>query len=124
MKSNEDNKLQVSFLETTKYNIDGHSGGIYFTWISFPPRGSSGGILLGVGRNTMKVLANSHGEFHIKLHMRNRVGNFIWSFVTVYGAAQEDSKTAFLRELVNLTKDNPYLILIGGQFASVPIREK
>jgi hypothetical protein len=45
--------------------------------------------------------------------MCNRVGNFIWSFVTVYGAAQEDSKDAFLRELVNLAEDNPHPIIIG-----------
>jgi hypothetical protein len=72
----------------------------------------------------MDVLDFSYGEFHVKLHIRNKADNFSCSLVVVYGAAQEDSKTAFLRELVNLTKDNPYLILIGGQFASVPIREK
>ena len=36
--------------------------------------------------------------------------------VSVYGAAQDASKPAFLRELVNLAKDNPYPIIIGGDF--------
>ena len=34
----------------------------------------------------------------------------------MYGAVQEDFKAAFLRELVNLARDNPYPILIGGDF--------
>ena len=34
----------------------------------------------------------------------------------VYGAAQDVYKSDFLRELVNMAKDNPYPILIGGDF--------
>jgi endonuclease/exonuclease/phosphatase family metal-dependent hydrolase len=64
----------------------------------------------------MDVLAHSDGEFHIKLHIRNKADNFTWSLVAVYGAAQEDSKAAFLRKLVNLAKDNPHPILVGGDF--------
>ena len=38
------------------------SGGIDFTWVSRPPRGRSGGILLGVRSESMEVLACSDGE--------------------------------------------------------------
>jgi hypothetical protein len=62
----------------------------------------------------MEILDNSGGDFHIKLHIRNKSDNFIWSLVSVYGAAQDMAKPAFLRELVNLAKDNPHLIIIGG----------
>jgi hypothetical protein len=73
----------------------------------------------------MEVLAHSMGEFHIKFHIRNRADNFIWSLVAVYGVAQEDSKAAFLRESVNLAKDNPHPILIGGfQFDEISVREE
>jgi hypothetical protein len=34
--------------------------------------------------------------------------------VSVYGAAQDDAKPAFLREVVNLAKDNPHPIIIEG----------
>jgi hypothetical protein len=34
----------------------------------------------------------------------------------VYGVAQDEHKAAFLRELVNLAKDNPHPILIEGDF--------
>jgi endonuclease/exonuclease/phosphatase family metal-dependent hydrolase len=36
--------------------------------------------------------------------------------VSVYGAAQDVDKFAFLLELVNLAKDNPHPIIIGGDF--------
>lgn len=42
------------------------SGGVDFTWISRPPRGRSGGILLGVRDETMEVLASSVGDFFYK----------------------------------------------------------
>ena len=64
----------------------------------------------------MDVLASSEGEFHIKLHIRNKADTFTWSLAAVYGAAQDEFKAAFLRELVNLAKDDPYPILIGGDF--------
>uniref|UniRef100_A0A452XEC9 Endonuclease/exonuclease/phosphatase domain-containing protein n=1 Tax=Aegilops tauschii subsp. strangulata TaxID=200361 RepID=A0A452XEC9_AEGTS len=89
---------------------------IDYTWISRPPRGRSGGILLGVNTGTMDVLASSDGEFHIKLHIRNKADNFTWTLVAVYGAAQDEFKADFLHELVNLAKENPYPILIGGDF--------
>jgi hypothetical protein len=64
----------------------------------------------------MKILHNSGGDFHIQLYIHNKSDNFILSLVSVYGAAQDAAKPAFLRELVNLAKDNPYPIVIGGDF--------
>ena len=64
----------------------------------------------------MEVLAFSDGDFHIKCHLQNKADNFTWSLVAVYGAAQDAHKSDFLRELVNLAKDNPYPILIDGDF--------
>ena len=85
-----------------------------FAWYCCPPRGRSGGILLGVKTDSMEVLAVSDGDFNIKLHILNKSNNFKWSLVTVYGPAQKDHKAAFLRELVNLAKDNPHPTIIGG----------
>jgi hypothetical protein len=62
----------------------------------------------------MEILARSSGDYHIKLYIRNRADNFTWSLVTVYGVAQDEFKADFLRELVNLAKDNPYPMIIGG----------
>ena len=67
----------------------------------------------------MDVLAFSDGDFHIKMHIRNKADNFIWSLVAVYGPAQEEFKSAFLCEMVNLAKDNPHPFIIGGDFKFV-----
>ena len=83
-----------------------------------------GGILLGVISNSMDVLAVSDEDFHIKFHVRNKAGNFVWSLVAVYGAAQEEYKADFLRELVNLAKDKPHRILIGGDFNMLRFRHE
>ena len=93
--------------------LDRLSGGMDFTWLSIPPRGRSGGIMLGVLSDSMEVLAHTSGEFHIKFHIHNKADGFIWSLVAVYGAAQEERKVAFLRELVNLANNDPHPILIG-----------
>ena len=104
--------------------LDRLSGGVDFAWHSCPPRGRSGGMLLGIKTDTMELLDHSDGEFHIKFQIRNKSDNFIWSLVAVYGAAQEEYKAAFLRELVNLAKDNPYPILIGGDFNMLRYRHE
>jgi hypothetical protein len=72
----------------------------------------------------MEVIAKSGGDYHIKLHIRNRADNFIWSLVAVYGAAQDEFTAYFLREMVNLAKDNPYPILVGGDFNLLRFRHE
>ena len=95
-----------------------------FTWHSCPPRGRSGGMLLGIKTETMELMGRSDGEYHIKFKIRNKSDNFIWSLVAVYGAAQEEYKAAFLRELVNLAKNDPYPIIIGGDFNMLRYRHE
>jgi hypothetical protein len=67
----------------------------------------------------MEVLASSGGDYHIKIHIWNRVDNFAWSLEVVYDVAQDEFKASFIHELVNLAKDNPYPILIGGRETSI-----
>jgi hypothetical protein len=61
----------------------------------------------------MDVLSYSGGDFRIKLQINNKLDNFTWSLVAVYGAAQDEFKLYFLRQFVNLTKDNLYPIILG-----------
>jgi exonuclease III len=72
----------------------------------------------------MEVMVRLGGDYHIKLHIRNKADNFTWSLVAVYGPAQEEYKAAFLRELDNLAKDKPYPILIGGDFNLLRFRHE
>jgi hypothetical protein len=57
--------------------LDRLSSGIDFQWFSCPPRGRSGGMLVGVHSDTIDVLASSDGEYHINLTIRNKADNFI-----------------------------------------------
>jgi hypothetical protein len=126
---NDHNLYFVAISETGRRDfsqtlLDRLSGGLEFEWTSQPPRGRSGGILLGVRTDTMEVLDRSGGDYHIKLHIQNHADNFTWTLVTVYGAAHEEFKADFLRELVNLAKDNPHPILIGGDFNLLRFRHE
>jgi hypothetical protein len=58
--------------EFTQSFLDHLSGGANFVWHSRPPRGQSGGILVGIKVDTMEVLACSNGDFHVKFHIRNK----------------------------------------------------
>ena len=40
------------------------------------------------------------GEFHIKFILKNKVDDFLWALLSVYGAAQDEYKEQFLSELV------------------------
>jgi hypothetical protein len=53
----------------------------------------------------MDVFTDLDGEYHIKLHIHNKAGNFAWTFVVIYGASHEEFTANFLCGMVNLAKD-------------------
>jgi hypothetical protein len=53
------------------------------------------------------------GEFFIKFHLCNKLDNFKWILMTVYGPAQDNIKMAFLSKLVRTCQQNPLPMLIG-----------
>ena len=52
------------------------SGGVDFDWHCLPPRGRSGGILLGVKCKTLEVLNVVHGDFAVKFRVRSKIDGF------------------------------------------------
>src|SRR6266540_480349 len=95
----------IALLETyrKKFSIeclDNFCAGSEFYWFWNPPRGMSGGILLGVNLLTYVVNRIEMGEFYIKFHLTTKADGFRWVLMTVYGAAQEERKDEFLAELV------------------------
>ena len=78
------------------------SGGVDFDWHCLPPRGRSGGILLGVKCETLEVMSVVYGEFFVKFRVRSKVDGFRWALVAVYGAAQPELKSEFLADLVRI----------------------
>jgi len=87
-----------------------------FIWHCLPPRGHSGGILLGVNSLILDLFLIVEGEFFIKFHLNNKQDDFKWILMVVYGPAQEDFKSVFLSELVRTCQQNTLPTLIGGDF--------
>ena len=85
-----------------------------FLWHVKESNGSSGGILMGIDIRVFDIGAIEEGDFFVKFHLNNKVDNFKWALVCVYGPAQEDRKAWFLTELANFGARERLLILIGG----------
>jgi hypothetical protein len=109
----------IAIMETGKQDMSGAnlnrlSGGADFAWHCLPPRGRSGGILLGINSLVLDLSVIVEGKFFVKFHQQNRQDDFKWILMAVYGPAQEDFKIAFLSELVRTCQQNPLPVLIGG----------
>jgi exonuclease III len=87
-----------------------------YTWNWSPTRGRSGGIILGVNIENFDVQGVALGNFHVKLHLKNKIDNFEWVLVAVYGAAQDEEKSIFLQELVQTCRVENLPIMVGGNF--------
>jgi hypothetical protein len=92
------------------------SGGSEFHWDGIPARGRSGGILLGVNKETYDVVEKQKGVYFVRYLIESKIDNFTWNLVVVYGDAQQDGKANFLVELVNFIRSFVYPILITGDF--------
>lgn len=82
----------VAILETVKKEFSVASlnhlcVGRNFLWHFSPPQGQSGGILLGVDLRVFDIGSIDTGDFYVKFHLKNRVDDFQWVLVVVYGEA-------------------------------------
>uniref|UniRef100_M8BGV6 Putative 60S ribosomal protein L14 n=1 Tax=Aegilops tauschii TaxID=37682 RepID=M8BGV6_AEGTA len=89
------------------------SWGVEFDWHCLPPRGRSGGILLGVKCESLEVVNVVYGDFAVKFRVRSKIDGFRWALVAVYGAAQPEFKPDLLADLVKICGDERLLILVG-----------
>jgi hypothetical protein len=92
------------------------SGGFEFHWDGIPSRGRSGGILVGVNKETYDVVDKQKGVYFVRFLIASKLDNFTWNLVVVYGDAQQDGKAKFLVELVNVIRSSAYPIWIAGDF--------
>jgi len=119
----------IALLETGRYNFTSQflqtiSSGLEYDWHCLPPRGRSGGILLGVNRETLEVGNVILGDFAVKFQVKSRADGFRWALVAVYGAAQPELKSAFLADMVRICGDERLPILVGGDFNMIRRREE
>jgi hypothetical protein len=84
-----------------------------YSWNWTPPRGWSGGILVGLNLEKFIVQNNFHSNFSMKFKLKNKSDHFEWSLIVVYGAAQEEEKESFLRELVQTVNVENIPLIVG-----------
>jgi hypothetical protein len=108
--------METGKQDMSKSNLSRLSGGADFIWHCLPPRGWSGGILLGINASFLDLSLIVEGEFYIKFHLSNKLDSFNWILKAVYGPAEEEFKTPFLTELVRACQQNLLPTLIGGDF--------
>jgi exonuclease III len=92
------------------------SGNRNFAWFWTPANGRSGGLLVGFNADAFDVRETEMGDFMIKVLLVHKENGFIWNFVNVYGAAQNDQKQKFLIELSSFCSKCKYPMLVGGDF--------
>jgi hypothetical protein len=108
-------------METGKQDMSGTnlnqlSGGVYFIWHCLSPKGRSGGIFLELKATSLDISMIVEGEFYIKFHLCNKLDNFKWILMVVYGPAQDNFKIVFLSELVRACQQNHLPTIIGQRF--------
>lgn len=59
--------------DMSKSNLARLSRGVDFVWHCLPPRGRSGGILLGVKDTSLELSLIVEGEFYIKCHFLQQI---------------------------------------------------
>jgi hypothetical protein len=78
-----------------------------------PPKGRSGGMLLGVDLQFFDIGAIDEGDYYIKFHLCSKSDYFKWALVVVYGPTQAEHKESFLAELVNMCSHKTLPLLMG-----------
>lgn len=71
---------------------------------------------MGVKEDALEVEQEDKGSFYVSMVIRNRLNNFRWELITVYGPANHAMSSDFISELSRkcLTTDLP--LVIGGDF--------
>ena len=72
--------------------------------------------MLGVNLDALKIGSIEYGDYFVKFRLRNKVDNFHWVLVAVFGAAQPSFKENFLTELVQACNKEKLPLLLGGDF--------
>ena len=71
---------------------------------------------MGINLGTFDVGEVEEGEYFVRFKIRNKEDGFQWNLISVYGAAQDEFKEAFLTKLVQLCTKETLPITIGGDF--------
>jgi hypothetical protein len=96
-----------------------------YLWDWSPTKGKSGGILTGLKLDSFDVGVRSQEDFILMHKVRDKrldvkwciMNVYVkWCIVNVYGAAQEEHREYFLRELASFCSRCRELYIVGGDF--------
>lgn len=87
-----------------------------FSWFWSPARGHSGGLLVGIDIEDLKVEDILYGTFYLATLIRVRATNYRFWFVNVYGPAQHCLSAEFIQDLRELLTAFHLPIVLGGDF--------
>jgi mannosylglycoprotein endo-beta-mannosidase len=79
-------------------------------------KGHSGGILLGVKEDGLQVEDWCEGEFYMAATVKNRIDNWRWNIIIVYGPADHTQSKRFLEEIGGKCRATTLPTIIGGDF--------
>jgi hypothetical protein len=86
-----------------------------FSWGSVPPKGRSGGILLGIDTDLHEVLETECGTHFVRMLLKNKNSRIEWHLAVVYGPAQIEGRMNFwlnLHIFVTNVKARQLLVVI------------
>jgi exonuclease III len=92
------------------------SGTIDFAWKWSQAKGHSGGLLLGVKLESFEIEQVEVAGYFIGCLIRNRLTNFRFKILNVYGPAQHELSMEFILDLSNFCSKESLPILMGGDF--------
>jgi hypothetical protein len=92
------------------------SGLMDFIWKWCPAKGHSEGLLLGVKMETFEIEKVESANFFLGCLVRNRLTNYRFWFLDIYGLAHHDLSEDFIQELSSFYDNELLPILMGGDF--------
>lgn len=85
-----------------------------FSWLWIPSRGHSGGMLSGIKSEEYEIESSFKGLYSLGLLIRNRVNNYRFWILNVYGPAQHELLGDFIAEIQDFCAKETCPILLGG----------
>jgi exonuclease III len=92
------------------------AGSCNVSWFWSPSYGHSGGILVNVQGDILEVENHTARTYSIQTTIRNRLTNFKWDVVMVYGPTHHDFSLDFLAELSDICSHSGLPLVLGGDF--------
>jgi exonuclease III len=95
-----------------------------FIWYWIPARGHSGGLLLGAKTEDVELEDVQKADFFIGALVRNRLTNFRFWVLNIYGPAQHEISGDFIQEISGFCSNEELPIVMGVTLTSLGIIRK